>query len=206
MSNSILREKLIKERKEKLEEEDRKEKEKLKEEDRKEHDRYTRLTIFKEELSNIISEFAVNKFNKLIDCDCLITEDILISIIMYIKNDEIKRIHMEEEEEHNILHKLFYTFYMKYLCDWTSNSKYDNYLIGLKKINEIKNYHSLNDKMIIFLLEKYLDSISSDVNRIYIYHRHITKKEKDDTLDYDNLRKKIVENKENYKQKLMVDF
>jgi len=178
---------------------------KLKEERMKEQDRDRRLIIFREELSDIISEFAVNKFNKLIDCDFLVTEDMLISIIMYIKDEEIKRVHMKGETEYDILKELFYKFYIKYFDDWSSDSKYDNYLIGLKKINEIKNYHSLNDKMIIFLLEKYLDRISSHVDGIYDDHTFITSKEYD-TLDYDNLRKKIIENKENYKEKLINGF
>lgn len=169
---------------------------------REEQDRNRRLIIFREELSDIISEFAVNKFNKLIDCNFLITEDMLISIIMYIKDEELKKIHINGEKGYNILQELFYKFYIKYI---DIVSEYDNYLIGLKKINEIKNYHSLNDKMIIFLLEKYLDSIQGYVDGIYDDNTYITSKEYD-TLDYDNLRKKIIENKQNYKEKLINGF
>jgi len=59
--------------------------------------------------------------------------------------------------------------------------------------------------MIIFLLEKYLDRISSHVEGIYDDDTYITSKEYD-TLDYDNLQKKIIENKENYKEKLIKGF
>ena len=150
--------------------------------------------LIEEEISSIKTEFAVKRFNQLIQINNIVNEEILISILMYVY-DNLK-------EKKFKIRNISYKFYIEYIYEKDpidGDPLYDNYLIGIKTINKIKSFHCIDNESFIFLFKKFIDIIIYNIDDA---HGIIFGTEEIDNCNLDDLKCIVQKNKDIFKVEL----